>query len=98
MVDTDIAGYRIPKNTLVIRNFYAVNNDPKVWNNPQEFRPERFIDENEKYSSGDEPVIEFGTGQWSCIGEGLARSQLFLFTTRIFQNFRVKAASALPGD
>ena len=96
--DTEVAGYRIPKDTLVIGNLYAVNNDPNVWTNPQDFRPERFIDENGKFSSGDEPVIAFGTGQRSCIGEGLARNQLFLFTTRIFQNFRVKAASALPGD
>ena len=92
--DTEVAGYRIPKDTLVIGNLYAVNNYPNMWKNPREFRPERFIDENGKYNSGDEPVIAFGTGKRSCIGEGFARNQLFLFTVQIFQNFRVKPASA----
>ena len=96
--DTEIAGYRIPKDTVVIGNLYAVNNDPNVWQSPMEFRPERFIDQNGKFEAGDNPVIAFGTGKRSCIGEGLARSQLFLFTVRIFQNFTVQAVGELRGD
>ena len=91
--DTEIAGYSIPKDTLVIGNLYAVNNDPNVWPNPREFRPERFLTPDGKFAAGDNPVVAFGTGQRSCIGEGLARNQLFLFTLRIFQNFRVRAIS-----
>ena len=96
--DTEIAGYTIPKDTLVIGNLYAVNNDPSVWDSPKEFRPERFINPNGKFTLGEVPVIPFGTGQRSCIGEQLARNELFLFTVRIFQNFRVKAASELRDD
>lgn len=91
--DTEIAGYQVPKGTLVIGNLYAVNNDPKVWESPHEFRPERFITQDGKFAAGENPVVPFGTGQRSCIGEGLARNQLFLFTLRIFQNFRVRAIS-----
>ena len=96
--DTEIAGYTIPKDTVVIGNLYAVNNDPSVWDSPKEFRPERFIGQDGKFVLGDDPVIPFGTGQRSCIGEQLARNELFLFTVRIFQNFRIKAASELPDD
>ena len=93
--DTEIAGYNIPKDTLVIGNLYAVNNDPNVWESPHEFRPERFITEDGRFHAGENPVYAFGVGNRSCIGEGLARNQLFLFTTRIFQNFRVKAVGEL---
>ena len=96
--DTEVAGYKIPKDTLVIGNLYAVNNDPAVWENPKEFRPERFINADGKFASGDNPVIAFGTGRRSCTGEGLGRNELFLFTVRMFQNFRVKAASQLPDN
>ena len=96
--DTEIAGYQVPKDTLVIGNLYAVNNDPNVWQNPREFRPERFITDDGTFTSGDNPVIGFGTRQRSCIGEELARKQLFLFTVQIFQRFRVRAAGELCSD
>ena len=91
--DKEIAGYHIPKGTLVIGNLYAVNNDPEVWQSPHLFQPERFITQDGKFSTGDNPVIAFGTGQRSCVGEGFARSQLFLFVVRILQNFKVTAVS-----
>ena len=96
--DIQVAGYTIPKDTVVIGNLYAVNNDPKVWDSPREFRPERFLDQDGKFSSRGSLIMPFGTGKRMCIGEGLARAQLFLFTVRIFQNFTVKAGSELRDD
>lgn len=93
--DTNVAGYQIPKGTLVIGNLYGKHNNPKVWQSPREFRPERFITEAGTFSAGDKPVFAFGTGNRSCAGAGFAQNQLFLFTTLIFGNFRVKAVGEL---
>ena len=68
--DVEVAVCRIPKDTLVLGNLYAVNNDPNVWVNPREFRPERFLGTDGKYVGGDHPVIAFGTGRRSCTGQG----------------------------
>ena len=93
--DSNIAGYHIPKGTLVIGNLYGIHNNPKIWQSPREFRPERFITENGTFSVGDKPLFPFGTGNRSCVGAGLAQNQMFLITARIFQKFRVKAIGEL---
>ncbi|KAH9571201.1 hypothetical protein CY35_02G081600 [Sphagnum magellanicum] len=44
--DTQISNYSIPANTIVILNVWAIGRDPKTWNKPLEFDPDRFVDSN----------------------------------------------------
>lgn len=41
--DTTFFGYDIPKDTFVLPNLWAMNMDKKIWGDPENFRPERFI-------------------------------------------------------
>lgn len=43
---TTLCDYDIPKDTLVVTNLVALNTDPDLWGDPENFRPERFLDEN----------------------------------------------------
>ncbi|VVC92469.1 unnamed protein product [Leptidea sinapis] len=45
MQDTYLGNYRIPKGTMVVPLQWAIHMDPNVWENPNEFKPIRFIDE-----------------------------------------------------
>ncbi|CAH1773051.1 unnamed protein product [Owenia fusiformis] len=94
---TTIKGYTLPPGTTCYANFYAVHNDPKHWESPEQFNPERFLDANGKFRPSDK-MLTFSTGKRSCIGEGLARMELFLFCTAILQRFKITnpGAKELP--
>ncbi|KAH0462889.1 hypothetical protein IEQ34_007471 [Dendrobium chrysotoxum] len=69
--DTNIKGYRIPKGTMVLINAWATGRDPKIWDSPEEFRPERFINGEAidiNFSSHGYQLLAFGAGRRSCPG------------------------------
>ncbi|XP_044732290.1 probable cytochrome P450 303a1 [Chrysoperla carnea] len=87
--DTKLLGYDIPKDTMVLANFYGVLRD---WEDPDAFRPERFI-ENGKVVTPD-LFIPFGFGKHRCVGESLAKANIFLFSASLLQKFNF---SVVPG-
>lgn len=48
MRDTTLAGFQIPKDTIVLAGIYALHNDEDIWKDPENFRPERFLDDDGK--------------------------------------------------
>ncbi|XP_018325317.1 methyl farnesoate epoxidase-like [Agrilus planipennis] len=93
MRDTELRGYCIPKDTVVIINIYSVHMDPKFWKNPSQFHPERFLNDKGSLSIPDWYFIPFGQGKRRCLGESLAKTSLFLFFTSILNNFHIKNES-----
>ncbi|XP_035825183.1 cytochrome P450 2G1-like [Aplysia californica] len=59
--DTELRGYVIPKGTFVVPNLYSALMDEKVWGDPQNFRPERFLDSQENIVKREE-MIPFSLG------------------------------------
>ncbi|CAK8696141.1 unnamed protein product [Clavelina lepadiformis] len=84
--DAEINGYFIPKDTTVLPNIWAVHNDPNYWNEPEKFKPERFIDEKGNFFKS-EHVIPFSVGPRHCLGEQLARMEIFIFLVSMIQRF-----------
>ena len=82
-------GYDIPAGTIVIPNLYNSLRSPKTWGDPENFRPERFLSPDESKVVRHEAFIPFSTGKRVCLGETLARDELFLFMTSLFQRFQV---------
>ena len=85
--DTNLLGYFIPKGTLVFPNLYSALMDPKHWDEPESFKPERFLDPD---GNVEESLahIPFGTGPRSCLGEPLARMELFLVFANLIQKYK----------
>ncbi|KAL8149923.1 hypothetical protein AgCh_006798 [Apium graveolens] len=76
-----IDGYEIKPKTLVYVNAYAIGKDPESWENPNEFLPERFINNSSiDYKGQDFELIPFGVGRRICPGlvMGVATTELAL--------------------
>ncbi|ERN14968.1 hypothetical protein AMTR_s00032p00217420 [Amborella trichopoda] len=64
----NVAEYIVPKHTQVLINYWAIGRDPKVWDNPTAFLPERFLGCNVGYKGKDFQFIPFGAGWRICPG------------------------------
>lgn len=76
----EIMNYTIPQNTQIFVNVWAIGRDPKVWDDPFSFEPERFIGSNMDFKGQDFEFIPFGAGRRMCPGlpVGIKSVQLIL--------------------
>ncbi|XP_069045258.1 steroid 17-alpha-hydroxylase/17,20 lyase-like isoform X2 [Lepisosteus oculatus] len=94
--DTSIGDYNIWKGTRVIINLWSLHHDEKEWKNPELFDPGRFLDEGSRVYSPSASYIPFGAGIRVCLGETLAKMELFLFLSWILQRFTLEVPPDQP--
>ncbi|KAF9458686.1 cytochrome P450 [Collybia nuda] len=96
-------GYYIPKGALVISNVWAMNRDPDVYPDYDEFRPSRFLDAsgkvNEKFSDV-MPLghVTFGFGRRICPGMHLGNQSLFMDIACILWALNIDQATDSQGN
>jgi cytochrome P450 len=76
--DLEINGYKVPKNAQVFVNVWAIGRDSNIWNNPNEFLPERFLGSEIDFKGRNFELTPFGGGRRLCPGLPLAIRILFL--------------------
>ncbi|XP_030054611.1 cytochrome P450 2K6 [Microcaecilia unicolor] len=85
-VDVNFKGHFIPKGTQVITLLESVLYDKSQFEKPEEFYPQHFLDSEGKFQKK-EAFMPFSAGRRVCLGETLAKMELFLFFTRLLQEF-----------
>ncbi|KAL9251210.1 Cytochrome P450 89A9-like protein [Drosera capensis] len=96
--ETELGGHLVPKNAMVNVMVVPIGRDPEVWENPMEFKPERFLDGGEgeahvfDITGGKEiKMIPFGVGRRICPAYGLAMLHLEYFVANLVWKFKWKA-------
>ncbi|XP_071143264.1 cytochrome P450 2B4-like [Mytilus edulis] len=88
--DIEVDGMTIPKNAIIFPSLMSVHRDPSLWEEPDVFRPERFL-QNDKFVKR-EGFSAFSMGPRICLGKQLAESELFLIFVSILQRFDLSKA------
>ncbi|XP_058045431.1 cytochrome P450 2J6-like isoform X2 [Ahaetulla prasina] len=84
--DTTVLGFPIQKGIIVIPNISSALLDPKEWETPECFNPGHFLDQKGNFINR-EAFIPFSMGQRACLGENLARMELFLLFANLLRRF-----------
>ena len=101
--DTEIGGYRIPAGAQVLGNVYSIHHDPRYWDSPHEFIPERFLPQADgamPAAFASPSYIPFGTGHRRCPGRRFAETTVWLHITRMLHQLRLETPDGemLPED
>ncbi|XP_077311420.1 steroid 17-alpha-hydroxylase/17,20 lyase [Lithobates pipiens] len=95
--ESSIGEYAIPKEARVVINLWSLHHDEKQWVNPHLFSPDRFLDENgNRVYSPSQSYLPFGAGIRVCLGEALAKMEVFLFLSWILQRFTLTVPEGDP--
>ncbi len=97
--DTQIGGYIIPAGAQVLGNIYSIHHDPRHWDSPDEFIPERFLPQEDGSMSPaltSSAYLPFGTGHRRCPGRRFAETTVWLHITRMLHRLRFETPDGKP--
>ncbi|XP_053551140.1 cytochrome P450 2K1 isoform X1 [Bombina bombina] len=95
--DVHFRGYHIPKGIEVIPMLTSVLYDKTQWDTPYRFNPHHFLDADGKFVKKD-AFIPFSAGRRACVGESLAKMEIFLFFTGLLQKFTFHPPPGISED
>lgn len=85
--DVEIRGFVVPKGAQVTVNAWAIGRDPSTWEDPNSFKPERFIGSEIDVKGTGFELIPFGGGRRICPGLPLATRMLHLMLGSLVHSF-----------
>ncbi|CAH1422177.1 unnamed protein product [Lactuca virosa] len=100
MEDCVVQGYKIPSGTRLLLNLWKIHRDPKIWPNPEEFKPERFLTTHKDIDlkGSHFELLPFGSGRRVCPGILFAHHASRLALATLIQQFEMKTPGNEPVD
>ncbi|EGC29087.1 hypothetical protein DICPUDRAFT_51478 [Dictyostelium purpureum] len=87
----EIEGYKIPKGAHILQSYYSMFRDENHYNEPNEFKPERFLLESHSNN-----YFPYGIGVRACMGMSMSQDELYISLTNILLNFKVSSIDDKP--
>ncbi|XP_053316085.1 cytochrome P450 2J5-like [Spea bombifrons] len=84
--DIKLQGYQIKKGTVVVTSLASALHDPNIWKSHETFYPSNFLDNNGNFQCND-AFLPFSAGHRVCLGEQMAKMELFIFFTSLMYAF-----------
>ncbi|TFK53749.1 cytochrome P450 [Heliocybe sulcata] len=92
-------GYFIPKGATIVMNTWAMHMDERVYEEPEKFKPERFLNPDDSIRRGAYPMTAFGTGRRVCPGRHFADAAIWIVISRVLATFDISKRKDQPeGD
>ncbi|XP_019388398.1 PREDICTED: cytochrome P450 2C31-like isoform X2 [Crocodylus porosus] len=92
--NTELLGFPLSKGTIVLPNIASSLYDPEQWKSPRQFNPGHFLDKDGNFVS-QEAFLPFSAGHRVCLGEHLARTELFIFFSNLLRAFTLRLAEGV---
>ncbi|KAJ0724695.1 putative flavonoid 3'-monooxygenase [Helianthus annuus] len=96
--DCKVAGYDITEGTRVFVNIWTIMRDPKLWDNPEVFCPERFIGKEVDIKGHDFKLLPFGAGRRMCPGYNLGLKVVEGTLANLLHGFNWKLPNTMTKD
>lgn len=96
--DCKVAGYDIPKGTLVFINTWSMGRDPKLWDSPDEFNPERFLGKAIDVKGQHFELLPFGSGRRMCPGYSLGLKMILSSLANMLHGFNWKLPEGMKAE
>lgn len=84
---TRVGQFSFPEKSVFFTNISFIQTDPAHWDRPTDFWPDRFLSTDGRFSRS-ERLVPFGLGRRYCMGEQLARNEIFIFLADLLQQRR----------
>lgn len=95
--DFDFRGYRIPAGTMVMYSAFLTGRDPRVWRDPDAFRPGRWIEGHpDREDPGPAASVAFGGGPRRCLGLVLATTELSVILAELVRRVDAELVDPAP--
>ncbi|XP_004506759.3 cytochrome P450 76T24-like [Cicer arietinum] len=85
--EVELCGFKVPKDAQVLVNVWSMGRDPSIWNDPNLFVPERFLESGDVFREEDFGFIPFGAGRRMCPGVSFAHRVVHTMLATMLYHF-----------